>query len=284
MRSILLSIFESVKTKFWNVCCEVYNTNMFKASTEKIEQLAVLHKKTIRELEKIFKNTTNVYVDYANVIHWSDKLKWHIDLKRLKQFLNSFDTVKAVKFYNGTIIGDTKSEEEIKEIESFGYQVITKPVKKMHLSIDVSGIPASSPVILQNFIKKPLLKKLDMETIEFLNNKLKEFNDLGIKFVEHWKCNFDVEIGRDLYLDYERNGIENYVIWSGDSDFVDPIDQLLKDKKQVVIFATARRITPELNKTGVKIYEIWKIKDFICWKKEMSESAKNVLNNAKGAH
>jgi len=102
-------------------------------------------------------------------------------------------------------------------------------------------------------------------------------NNRGIKTIEHWKCNFDVEIGKDILIDHEHNKIENFILWSGDSDFADPINQLLKDGKSVSIFATARRISPELNATGVLIFEIWKIKDFICWNKELSKEVKKKL-------
>ena len=87
-----------------------------------------------------------------------------------------------------------------------------------------------------------------------------------------------------MFLDYERNNIDNYILWSGDSDFAEPISQLLKDRKNVVIFATARRITPELAATGVLIFEIWKIRDFICWNKEITPKIKRLYKNAKGTH
>ncbi|PIZ77002.1 MAG: hypothetical protein COY04_00770 [Parcubacteria group bacterium CG_4_10_14_0_2_um_filter_7_35_8] len=32
----------------------------------------------------------NTYIDYANVRPWADKLGWHVDTKRLMQFLKSF--------------------------------------------------------------------------------------------------------------------------------------------------------------------------------------------------
>ena len=142
----------------------------------------------------------------------------------------------------------------------------------MNLSIDVSSIPIDSPILLRDFIRKPLLAKFDLETIEYLNKKLKELNDKGIKFIEDLKCNFDVEIGRDMLLDYEKNGIENFVLWSGDSDFADPINQLLNDGKKVILFATARKVASELNelkKKGLLIFDIQKIRNFICWKKEI---------------
>lgn len=245
---------------------------MFRPKTEKIKELAENNHNRILELEKIFDRATNVYIDWANVIHWQDKLKWHIDLKRLKQFLDSFDTIKLVKFYSGTIAGNEESGEFIKYVKKFRYDVHTKLVKIMKLSIDVSSIPIGSPALLKNFVRKPLLTKFDLETIECLNQKLKELNDKGIKFIEDLKCNFDVEIGRDILLDYSKNGIENFILWSGDSDFVDPINQLLEDKKKVVLFSTARRIAVELNQLkekGLLIFDIQKIRNFICWKKEI---------------
>ena len=75
-----------------------------------------------------------------------------------------------------------------------------------------------------------------------------------------------------MLVDYDKNGIENFVLWSGDSDFADPINQLLNDGKKVILFATARKVASELNelrKEGLLIFDIQKIRNFICWKKEI---------------
>jgi uncharacterized LabA/DUF88 family protein len=245
---------------------------MFQARTERIKNLSQKYPDRILELEQIFDRKTNIYIDFANVIRWQEKLNWHIDLKRLKQLLGSFDTVNFVKFYNGTLIGDEKSEKFIKDIKKMNYDVHTKQVKIMKLSIDVSSIPVDSPILLKDFVRKPLLTKFDLETVEYLNKKLKELNDKGIRFIEDLKCNFDVEIGRDMLIDYEKNRIENFILWSGDSDFADPINQLLEDGKKVMLFAAARRVASELNelqKKGLFIFDIQKIRNFICWKKEI---------------
>lgn len=245
---------------------------MFNPKTEKIKELAKIYPERIKELEGIFDKKTNIYIDFANVIRWQDKFKWHIDLKRLKQFLDSFDAINLVKFYSGTIMGKEESEKFIEDIKKMNYNVHTKSVKIMNLSIDVSSISMDSPILLRDFIRKPLLAKFDLETIEYLNKKLKELNDKGIKFIEDLKCNFDVEIGRDILIDYEKNEIENFVLWSGDSDFADPINQLLEDGKKVILFATARKVASELNELkgkGLLIFDIQKIRNFICWKKEI---------------
>lgn len=189
----------------------------------------------------------------------------------MKQCLDSFDTIQAIKLYHGTLAGDAESEQFVKDIQGFGYDLKTKPVKIMRLSIDVSSIPANSPDILRDFIRAPLLRSLNLAAIEFLNRELEKLNKQGKRYLEDRKCNFDVEIGRDMLID-ERNGVGNFVLWSGDSDFADPLGQLLKGGKRVFLFATARRVAAELNdlrKKGLVIYDIQKIRDFICWKKEI---------------
>ena len=251
---------------------------MFNPKTERIKKLAELFPGRVIELEEIFGSSANIYIDYANVRPWANKLGWHIDLKRLKQFLDSFDVIKSIKFYSGKLKDDLDSENLQKEIEGLGYNLKTKQVKIMKLSIDVSSIPLDSPALLKDFIRKPLLQKFQVETIALLNQKLKELNQQGIFYIEDLKCNFDVEIGRDMLLDYERNTVESFILWSGDSDFADPTQQLLNDGKKVAIFATARRVASELNeltKQGLLIFDIQKIRNFICWKKEIN---KNVLS------
>lgn len=244
---------------------------MFKPKTEKIEKFFSQNKKAIEELKNIFIGKTNIYIDYANMIYWQNKLGWRFDMERLKQFFDSFDNINSVKIYYGTIKEDKNSEFLMKKLRKNQYDVRTKPVKIMRWSIDVSGIDFASPSVLRDFIAKPLLKKFKIETIEYLNQQLKELNSQGIKYVENKKCNFDVEIGRDMFLDFEKNNVDTFILWSGDSDFADPIEQLKNDSKNVCIFATARRISKELAMTGVRIFEIKKIKEFICRNKDIAK-------------
>lgn len=251
---------------------------MFNAKTERIERLSKLFPGRIKELGNIFVGTVNIYIDYGNVFRWQEKLNWHIDAKRLKQLLDSFSSINEIKFYDGTVEGDGQSEQWIKHLDSLGYCIKTKPVKIMSISIDTSSIKKNSPALLENFVKKSLLRKFDLETIEFLNSKLAELNNKGILKIEDMKCNFDVEIGRDMLLDYERNKIDTFILWSGDSDFADPVEQLIKDGKKVYIFNISRRVASELAKTGAPIFDIRKIKEFICWPKELPEDVKSKIS------
>lgn len=247
---------------------------MFNPKTEKIKNIYRLEHSPIVQLEKLLKGSTRFYIDYANVRPWSTKLEWHIDLKRLKQFLDSFDNIEAVNFYSGYIENDVKSESEIKQVENHKYVVRTKPVKIMNLTIDASSIPSDSTAILDQFIRRALLRKYEIGTIEYLNNIFKGMNNKKEFFIEDRKCNFDVEISVDMLLDFEKNNIETYVLWSGDSDFSDPIEKLLKSGKNVILFATARKVSKELSelrKEGLVIFDIKKIRNYICWKREVAK-------------
>lgn len=245
---------------------------MFAPKTEKIKKIAKKTPEIIEQLISIFGNSARLYIDYANVRPWSSKLGWHIDLKRLKQFLDSFIAVEAVNFYNGYIEGNTQSEKELREVENHKYIVRTKPVKIMRFSIDASSISSDSTVLLDQFIRRALLRKYKVGTVEYLNERFRDTNKKGEYYIEDRKCNFDMEIGTDMLLDFERNGTQTFILWSGDSDFADPLEKLLKAGKRVFLFATARRVSRELSELrekGLAILDIRKIKNFICWQREL---------------
>jgi uncharacterized LabA/DUF88 family protein len=172
--------------------------------------------------------------------------------------------------------GDIKSEEIIKKSEATGYTVKTKPVKKIRISIDVSSISAGSPDILRNFIAKPLLESLSVKQIEELNAHLKSLNSSGTRYFEDLKCNFDVEIGTDMMLDMHK-GTDNFLLWSCDSDFADIALQLISAGKKVTVFGIAGRIARELDElrtAGLKIYEVRRLKEFLCWPRELDAKYK----------
>lgn len=247
---------------------------MFAPKTDRIKNIAQDKQEVIKQLESIFNGKTRVYIDYANVRPWSEKLGWHVEIKRLKQFLDSFEGIETVNFYNGYLAGNERSENEKKEAEDAKYILRTKPVKIMKFSINMSSILPDSTVLLGQFIKRSLLKKYDITTIEYLNQRFKDMNKKGDYYIEDMKCNFDVEIGVDMLIDCERNKAQNFVLWSGDSDFADPIEKLMAAGKKVFLFATTRKVSRELSALvdkGLMIFDIQKIRDFICWKKQITQ-------------
>ena len=245
---------------------------MFAPKTSKIAGIAAGHEKVITELENLLYARVAMYIDSAKIRPWSQFLGWHIDNKRMKQFLDSFDNIVGCKFYQGILEGDKKSESEKEEIKRCGYTLRTKPVKIMRFSVDASSIPIDSPILLDKFIRRSLLRKLSGETIEYLNSRFTEMNKLGTTMIEDRKCNFDVEIGIDMLLDNERQSIDTFVLWSGDSDFYDPLRQLLQNGKNAILFATTGQVSKELNDLrpfGLRIFDIRKIREFICWNREL---------------
>ncbi|MEI6042295.1 MAG: NYN domain-containing protein [bacterium] len=251
---------------------------MFIPKTKRIQNLARLFPEVIIELEKIFATTSNIYLDWQNVIHWQDKLGWHINPRRLKHFFDSFNTIKIVYIYTGTLTNDEGSQESITEFTNLGYKVETKLVKIMLYPINFLNISKNSTLLLQPFVKKPLLSVLDVKAIESINNLFKDLNDKGVFYLKDKKCNFDVEIARDMFLDLYKNNINNFILWSGDSDFVDPINAITKENKGIFIFSTAGRTSRELVKLNIGVFEIKKIKEFICWPREIYSSIKDIID------
>ncbi len=248
---------------------------MFTPKTDRIKIIAEEQDELIQKLDSILSASTIMYIDYANIRPWSNKLRFHIDTKRLKQFLDSFSQIEKVHFYQGTLVGDGQSESDVQDLKDRGYILHTKPVKIMELSIDVTSLQSmQSTDLLSDFIRPPLLKTLALNQVETLNQHLQNLNQQGIKKLQDRKCNFDVEIGVDMLLDLEYDSADTFVLWSGDSDFADPIQQLLDAKKRVVLFATAGRISRELNSlrsAGLIIFDIRDLEKFVCWLRELKK-------------
>jgi uncharacterized LabA/DUF88 family protein len=213
-------------------------------------------------LAKLLTSSTIVYIDFGNVREWRRRLEWEIDLAKLKSFLDSFG-VKEVRFYFGTEIG---SEKFMTFVHNRGYAIRTKPVKKMKISIDVSNISLGSKDILASFIKPSLLKRLRPEAIEFLNDQLGALNNAGHLYIECPKCNFDVEIGTDMLVAHHLGEADSFCLFSGDGDFADALNTILKTQKRATVFGTARYIASELNALqakGLQIVDIATLRDFL---------------------
>ncbi|KKS58475.1 MAG: hypothetical protein UW01_C0013G0013, partial [Candidatus Nomurabacteria bacterium GW2011_GWA2_43_66] len=67
--------------------------------------------------------------------------------------------------------------------------------------------------------------------------------------------------------------------WSVDSDFAGPVNQIRNDGKNAVIFATSGKVSTELDDTGTFVFDVKKIKEFICWSRDLSQSIKDKIND-----
>lgn len=243
----------------------------FSTKSSRLQKLHEEDASKISGLMALLEGSAVVYIDYANIKPWSDKLGWHIDLKRFKQLLEAIDVIQDVYIYYGTLLGDPDSEKRIKDLNKYRYKVVTKPVKIMRFSVDATSVPEDSPELLKSFMKYPLLKSFTLDDIKYLNGILYRLNTQGIMFIEDRKCNFDVEIGRQMLTDYNSGSFDTFILCGGDSDFEEPIKHLLDNGKNVILMATTRRISRELGALrtkGLKIFEISKLRSFICWPRE----------------
>lgn len=238
---------------------------MFTAKNTAIESLAKKWPDRIALLDSVLAKPSIVYIDYANVRGWTKKLGWAIDFKVLKHLLDSFG-VMTTRFYFGNLPHDAGSQAFMTMLHRTGYEIRTKPVKIMTLSIDVTSISSNSPDILANFIDPTLLRELRIDAIESLNNELRAMNVQGKKFLEKRKCNFDVEIASDLRVAHLLKKTESFCLWSGDSDFADPLREVLNDGKDACVIAPSGRISSELNALRVnnlKIIDFKKLRQLI---------------------
>jgi uncharacterized LabA/DUF88 family protein len=259
---------------------------MFTQKTTKIAHIATKEPHVIEELDALLQKRVRMYIDYANVRPWAQKTKWNIDLKRAKQFFDSFSQVEELLHYQGYIDGDTDSQKEIRAIRNMGYTLHTKPVKEMRHSIDATSIPKDSTALISQFIRACLVRKLEIQTVEYLNQRFVDMNKKGECIIHDRKCNFDVEIATQMLLDLERDRTDTFVLWSGDSDFADPIETILAhSNKNVVLFCTARRVSKDLSilkEKGLCIFDIQKIRNFIYWNKQIQSTPYKKAPKSKG--
>ena len=86
--------------------------NMFTPKTERIKELAEKYPEVIEKMAGLFSANTAVYIDYANVRPWAEKLQWHVEPRRLKQFLQSFGIIRSVILSGGTQGGFTIAKRD----------------------------------------------------------------------------------------------------------------------------------------------------------------------------
>ncbi len=243
---------------------------MFKPRTRKIGDILRKKSNQVKFLDKkIFLGRTIVYIDWANVYKWQEKLGWHIDTKRLFQFLTSFDQIEKVKLYEGYFEDNVESKENIQRFKDIGFEVRTKPVKEIRVAIDAKSIPLDDTTIIKRVVSNALIKKLPLEAVEQINQMIRNINQNGDFHLIQHKCNFDVEMASDIRVDSLLDeSINSFVIVSGDSDFIDTVESLISDKKNVVILGTSGRISYELSTSKAYIYDVKQIKNYICWNRE----------------
>ena len=249
---------------------------MFIHKKQSIEKIHKLDPKGFNDFLSFLENKkTSVYIDHANIREYSQKTKWHIDIKRMKDFFDSFDVLDKIYFYSGVLVGDINSENEKEKIEGLGYMLRSKEVKIKKISIDVSSLQnLSDKSILDNFVRKSLLRKFSIENIEYNNTILSNLNKTGELYIEDRKCNFDAEMVYDITSDLiKKESIEVFILMTSDSDFVDIVKILLQENKKVMLISTSRKVAKEyqdIHSSNFYIFEINKLRNYFCRNREIN--------------
>lgn len=92
--------------------------------------------KYLKILEKFKNKSAGIFVDDANLFYIQKKVGWKVDLLKLKEFLRQYVKLVICRYYMG-MPPDGKArlenEEIKKEVEGVGFEVKTKPLKKIYL-------------------------------------------------------------------------------------------------------------------------------------------------------
>ncbi|OGF27729.1 hypothetical protein A2477_03570 [Candidatus Falkowbacteria bacterium RIFOXYC2_FULL_47_12] len=165
-----------------------------------------------------------VYIDGANIFYAQKKMGWVLDWAKVKSFLADSHDIIEYRYYQGVKEGDGNITDYLKYLDAIHFTVMTKPVKKIKIN---SGHPLS---------------------------KLYQYKEM-------YKCNFDVEMTADMIFD--RGNIDEYILFSGDSDFDYVIKRLRDVGKRFTVYSSRKVLSWEL-KFAVSRYEILeKYKDML---------------------
>ncbi len=265
---------------------------------------------------------TLVIIDWANVYGWfsdpksKNYLGWEINLKKLFDYLSTYQEIFDKRLYQGVEKGSPRSEAFQDEAKSIGYNVIPKEVKWVPVSLSKShfrklikelfdvldGIKNTNSDIATKLydLKEKVEGRLSArvpdfdsdgsargehppytledqgiydsayDLIEELDSELKKLNisidDLQKHLSEpvmRRKCDFDVEIARDVFN--MSNDFSQIVLFSGDGDFSALVgDLIIKGKKVIVVFAQGHKGKEYKNQKGLFLCTVENLKEEIC--------------------
>ena len=184
------------------------------------------------------KGKTCVFVDWANVYGWTNRLNREVDPRKLYQYLETYKEIKDIRFYYG-LDKHPKSKQFLGKIKQIGFSVVSKEVKYIPVSIDTSHFRHIAKEIKVSLDNAKNVETKEMEKIlQILNRK-----------ILRRKCDFDMEIALDCFENLEKYA--SFVFFSGDGDFATLYKRLIAAKNQVIVVYAPGHI-------GREIWEIQK--------------------------
>ena len=165
-----------------------------------------------RILEKFKNKSAGIFVDEANLFYSQKTLGWHVDWRKVLEFLKQFYDIKIAQYYMGMPLQKESYERNIlikARLEKDGFKVISKPLKKI-----------------------------------YTDNQKKNFI---------YKCNFDVEITRDVIRNLDK--IDIALLASSDSDFIGLRDDVVSREKGFIFICFEHNVAWEIRRSYHLFFE-----------------------------
>lgn len=141
------------------------------------------------------KGKTLVLIDWANVFHAQRKNGWNVDTRKLFVLFKGHQEIQDIVLFHGTD-QHAKSESFLQAQVAIGYRIVTKAVKKVPVTTDHEGNPLPKIILRQ-------------------------------------KCDFDVEIAKEILLNFDH--FQGFILVSGDGDYAPIFDVLREHRKQAIL-------------------------------------------------
>jgi uncharacterized LabA/DUF88 family protein len=131
------------------------------------------------------KPKVKIYIDGANIFYTQKRLGWFIDWVKVKSFVEDGKDVVEWKYYVGVKDGDEKMLKYLQYLNAVGFNVITKPLKKIKVNEGIIykanfDVEMTADILLDK-------SKLD-EVIIFSGDSdfkylVKKLKDVGVKTI-----------------------------------------------------------------------------------------------------
>jgi len=181
---------------------------------------------------KVFKlrGKTLVIIDWANVYGWFKKLKWEISPQKLYNYLKSYPEIYDIRFYFGVEKGNKKSEDFQKKIKQVGYNLISREIKWVPVDIKFTEFIKGEDGQVNKIGRYEKERKI-LQELKGLSEELDSLIKAG-GFVRR-KCDFDVEVSRDVLLNLDK--VDGIILFSGDGDYAPLAAEVIKAGKQMIL-------------------------------------------------
>lgn len=85
-------------------------------------------------INQLVKGRVYVFIDAANILYSQQTLGWRVDYQKLKLYFEKESNLGAIYFYTGRVGDNNKQNSFIQKLETLGYKVKAKEVRRIRIS------------------------------------------------------------------------------------------------------------------------------------------------------